>query len=198
MADNIHKIRRVLPEEKDRFVSTILQCFVDDHFFRAMYPNIELYETEMAKFVEFDACYAIKRGTAWVLGEFAGACLWIEPNAEFDDEKFYDLIRNGCHSDYLPTAMKVFDALEQFIPGEPHWYLSFMGIVPAMRDRGLGSKFLNHTLEFIDTGSQTAYLETFDERNVPFYQRLGFKPTAKRVIDDNMTIFIMKRPARQR
>ena len=153
------QIRRVTPQEKDRFIATVVHCFIDDHFFRAMYPSNDQYTSEMAKFIELDARTAIKQGTAWIIGEFLGVGYWIKPGTQFDDHEFYELVKTGCHSDYQSTALKL-------------------------------------TLEMIDACSQMAYLETFDVRNVPFYQRLGFEQFGMRVIDANLTVIIMNRPAR--
>jgi GNAT superfamily N-acetyltransferase len=190
------QIRRVTPQEKDRFIATVVHCFIDDHFFRAMYPSNDQYTSEMAKFIELDARTAIKQGTAWIIGDFLGVGYWIKPGTQFDDHEFYELVKTGCHSDYQSTALKLFEVLEEFIPIEPHWYLSFFGILQEHRDKGLGSLLLKHTLEMIDACSQMAYLETFDVRNVPFYQRLGFEQFGMRVIDANLTVIIMNRPAR--
>jgi GNAT superfamily N-acetyltransferase len=54
------------------------------------------------------------------------------------------------------------------------WYLSILGVHPRAQGHGLGGQLLAPTLaEARDAGAR-CYLETFSERNVAFYARLGF------------------------
>jgi GNAT superfamily N-acetyltransferase len=67
-----------------------------------------------------------------------------------------------------------FAALEHYHPGEPHWYLAFVGVDPAMQNRGIGQKLLAPMLQIADETSTLCYLETPFPRTHAFYERLGF------------------------
>ena len=56
------------------------------------------------------------------------------------------------------------------------WYLSIVGVAPSAQGRGIGARLLEPTLAEADDAGVDCYLETFDDRNPHFYQRLGFCP----------------------
>jgi GNAT superfamily N-acetyltransferase len=59
------------------------------------------------------------------------------------------------------------------------WYLSIVGFDPAAHGKGLGRKLLEPTIAEADRAGVTCYLETFSQRNLSFYQRLGFTTAAR-------------------
>ena len=54
------------------------------------------------------------------------------------------------------------------------WYLSIAGIDPAAQGRGLGASVLAPGLAAVDAAGAACFLETYNERSLPFYARLGF------------------------
>ena len=79
---------------------------------------------------------------------------------------------------------------------EPHWYLAFLGIEPSEQGKGLGSALLRPVLERCDSEGTPAYLETSNERNLPFYQRHGFEVVQQCGIPDGPHFWGMWRVAR--
>jgi GNAT superfamily N-acetyltransferase len=55
------------------------------------------------------------------------------------------------------------------------WYLSILGISPAMQGWGLGARLLAPTLAEADAAGVPCYLETFTPRSIAFYERMGFQ-----------------------
>jgi GNAT superfamily N-acetyltransferase len=62
--------------------------------------------------------------------------------------------------------------------GETAWYLSIVGVTPSAQGRGIGKRLIEPTLAEADDAGVECYLETFDQRNPAFYQRLGFAVVA--------------------
>ncbi len=66
-------------------------------------------------------------------------------------------------------------------PKEPCWYLAALGVDPNRQGQGIGSQQMRAMLAEIDGGAArgaargAAYLETGEEINVRFYERLGFE-----------------------
>lgn len=54
------------------------------------------------------------------------------------------------------------------------WYLSIAGIAPAAQGQGLGASVLAPGLAAVDAARAACFLETYNERSLPFYARLGF------------------------
>ena len=54
------------------------------------------------------------------------------------------------------------------------WYLSIAGIDPAGQGQGLGASVLAPGLAAVDAARAACFLETYNERSLPFYGRLGF------------------------
>ena len=99
-----------------------------------------------------------------------GASVWHPPGA-------YEATAQSSLAE-LPAALLTFgrrlgvagraDAvMRAHHPVEPHWYLQFVGVVPARVGRGTGTALLEHRLAKIDAAPAAAYLESSQERNLP-------------------------------
>ncbi|WP_300752345.1 GNAT family N-acetyltransferase [Janthinobacterium sp.] len=76
------------------------------------------------------------------------------------------------------------------------WYLSIAGVHPAVQGRGLGASVLAPGLAAVDHAGAVCFLETYNERSLPFYGRLGFE--AAGVYKEAVTgrdYWLMVRPA---
>jgi ribosomal protein S18 acetylase RimI-like enzyme len=60
-------------------------------------------------------------------------------------------------------------------PKLPHRYLYLVGVHPGRQGGGLGSALVRAGLEACDRDRVPAYLESSKERNVPLYERHGFR-----------------------
>jgi ribosomal protein S18 acetylase RimI-like enzyme len=67
------------------------------------------------------------------------------------------------------------EQMEKYHPEEPHWYLATLGVDVNRQGKGLGSILMKHALTRIDREGATAYLESSNPRNIPFYERHGFE-----------------------
>jgi ribosomal protein S18 acetylase RimI-like enzyme len=61
-------------------------------------------------------------------------------------------------------------------------YLSVLGVDPAMKGKGHGSRLLRAALESMSRGFQTCLLHTEQPGNVPFYLRHGFEVAAEALV----------------
>jgi len=68
----------------------------------------------------------------------------------------------------------------QTAPGK-HLYLQFLGVEPARQGQGMGSALIRAMLQRADAERIPCYLDTFQPRNVPLYQKHGFKITIEEV-----------------
>ncbi|TDD88027.1 GNAT family N-acetyltransferase [Actinomadura rubrisoli] len=77
----------------------------------------------------------------------------------------------------MPAALRALGEIERHHPPEPHWYLAVLGTDPAAQGNGLGGALLRSRLDRCDAEGVAAYLESSKERNVPYYERFGFRVT---------------------
>ncbi|MEM9593301.1 MAG: GNAT family N-acetyltransferase [Acidobacteriota bacterium] len=76
------------------------------------------------------------------------------------------------------------------------WYLSILGVAPALQGRGLGVRLVAPVLADADAAGVATYLETFTPRNRSFYRRLGYREVGR--FDEPTTgspYWLMVRPA---
>jgi ribosomal protein S18 acetylase RimI-like enzyme len=66
----------------------------------------------------------------------------------------------------------------EFSPSD-HWYLQTLGINPPYQGKGYGTILMRYMLEKVDENPLPVFLETSTERNVRFYERLGFNVMKK-------------------
>ena len=60
-------------------------------------------------------------------------------------------------------------------PETPHWHLGPVGVLRSCQGKGIGSALLGAFAARMDEARADAYLETDKDRNVSFYERVGFK-----------------------
>ena len=87
-------------------------------------------------------------------------------------------------------------AIKQRWPKEPHWYLAILSVSPESQGKGHGGALLRPGLERADAEGLPAYLETQRERNLGFYERHGFELVEKLMIDGELPVWLMYRPAK--
>jgi ribosomal protein S18 acetylase RimI-like enzyme len=77
----------------------------------------------------------------------------------------------------LPVVCGPLTGLLRQHPHAPHYYLFFLGVDPPCRGQGLGTALLRPVLERCDRAALPAYLENTNARNLPLYERHGFRVT---------------------
>ena len=74
----------------------------------------------------------------------------------------------------LSRASRAQRAMEEHHPAEPHYYIRWVGVRPALQGQGLGSALMRPVLERCDSDELPAYLEASSARSAALYERLGF------------------------
>lgn len=110
----------------------------------------------------------------------SSAALWAPPGTwETSFLQDASLARGLLHPHLLPRLPLLGLGLRRIQSRHPHspdhWYLSLLGTEPGEQGRGLGSAVLQPVLNTCDRDGVGAYLETFQEDNLAFYARHGFR-----------------------
>jgi ribosomal protein S18 acetylase RimI-like enzyme len=143
----------------------------------------------------------IAPGETWMRPDGLAAAAWIPPGVEDSSSFFIDQLRltpllmqlTGVSR--LSRGVALAGAMDDH-PSEPHFYLAFVGVAPNRQRRGMGTALLEETLARVDKAGAPAYLENSNPKNLPLYQRLGFRVIKEvRARPEAPPLFAMWRPA---
>ncbi len=80
-------------------------------------------------------------------------------------------------------------------PTGPHWWLAFLGVLPAHQHRGYGHLLLHHATTW--QAGHPAYLEATSRKLTDFYTRRGYQAAGPVALVGGPRLHPMCRPARQ-
>jgi ribosomal protein S18 acetylase RimI-like enzyme len=148
--------------------------------------------------LELDS-YIFDRGEVWVTeaqASLTGACValppggWQMPQAASmaDARRWLQVFKMQ-----LPAAAKTQLFMSEHHPGEPHWYIRYVGVAPDHQCQGFGTALLQPVLDRCDAEWLPAYLEASSERNALLYERLGFVHLGELRLPDGPPVWPMRR-----
>jgi GNAT superfamily N-acetyltransferase len=155
-------------------VRVLVAAFAEDPVLRWLLPgSTSSAERVFRPVVEQSASL----GELAVSPDGAAAAVWLPRGAEppvLDVEAIPD------HLARLRTFMTL---TEQRHPsGQAHLYLVFLGVRPDAQGRGLGGALLRERISRADVAGVPTYLEASSPRNLPIYERCGFRVTGEPII----------------
>ena len=113
----------------------------------------------------------------------------------------WKVFAKGLVTTWAPSAfgrwLKWLTAIGKKHPGEPHYYLEFIGIDTPFQGKGLGSQMLQRLVDRADEERMGCYLETVNPRDVPLYRRFGFQTTDEQEVIGVHTWFMWRPPSRK-
>lgn len=93
-------------------------------------------------------------------------------------KKVDHLNKTGKHLD------KQFKEWHHMYAPKHHWYIGQVGTSPKFQGKGVGRKLMTKINDAADDLQMSCYLETKGDRNVRFYESLGYKVVATRTLED--------------
>jgi len=190
------KIRPATWDDEQKIGALMALAFANDPFVRWLLPDPDIYIQNSYRHVGRSSGASFDAGTAYIIGDNAGASVWLPPN--------HKISRDHETANQKPADLPVFpDEFEKLIeksasycPKTPHWYLSFIVVDPARRGLGYGSSLMEHGLKICDRDGLPAYLESTNAANLSLYQRFGFKVLAEVSVGNSPARYPMLRPAK--
>ena len=161
-------------------------AFYDDPFFRFVIPNVTKRTRVLPWLFEKLLRYGQSYGCVYTTFEVDGVAMCLGPSHFAFNTT--GALRTGLF--LLPLKLTwqemrriiiLSDYTEQLhkrLVTEPHWYLYGVGVKPSRQGQEVGSALLRQVLVRADRDALTCYLDTTNEKNLPFYERLGFKVAA--------------------
>ena len=185
-------VRRATLADLDTMARTLAAAFDDDPIYnwvmrqdaRRAQAMHHFFTEEVREYL--DAPGATAAGgydatkQAWTTGTGDGVALWSAPPgghrlsiAELLRAAPVFLPDTGLAR--LPRLLWLLHATEAKYPRIPHWYLCVLGVGPSTQGTGVGSALVRTVLDEADRDRLPAYVESSKERNLPFYERHGFR-----------------------
>ena len=177
-------------------VDVITLGFSADPMARWSFPDPRTYLAQMPALVRAFGGKAFDEGSAYCVDGFSGAALWLPPGVEPDFESLDAVIDAHVPAHIKSDADGVFEQMGKFHPTEPHWYLPMIAVDPARQGQGHGSALLREALARCDRDGLLAYLESSNPRNIPLYERHGFKVLGVIQVGSSPTLTPMSRQPR--
>ena len=174
---------RLPPSARERAAQVLARAFFDYPVMAAHWPDRRRREKYLAWYLGCTVEYGLRYGEVYTTPDVAGVAIWLPPGrTRFTTWRY---IRAG----FAPAPLRMglrrsfgqarrFEDWTQKVHAEaapgPHWYLWSLAVDPLQQGRGLGSLLMQPGLRAADAQRLPCYLETHDERNLPFYRRHGF------------------------
>jgi ribosomal protein S18 acetylase RimI-like enzyme len=175
IAEQAENIERIETADQARAIAALTMAFANDPAVRWLFPEARQYLRHFPDFAWAFAGRAFDPGTVDSLEGHSAAALWLPPNVGPDEAAVGEVLQAGVSEARLPEVFALLEQMGAFHPTEPHWYLPMIGVDPSEQGRGCGSALLRRGLARCDVAGLPAYLESTSLRNVPLYERFGFK-----------------------
>ena len=172
-------------------VEALIDALFDDPFYQSITIDFAADPTRrrsaLGHYLAYSMDEAARTGVCLVAREPAsGAAIWSLPASlavqaqESAAKSRYlgTILGPQGHRNYHRIIEFMAPVAERLVAAET-WYLSIVGIAPSAQGRGAGATLLEPTLAQAHDVRAACFLETFTPRNLPFYERLGFRAVAR-------------------
>lgn len=141
----------------------------------------------------FEVCYRF--GDVFLSDDKNGCALIVLPDKKKTNLKSIlldiKLITSCIGISNVNKAMARESKIKKLHPKELMYYLWFIGVDPNKQNKGIGSSLLNEIIKEGTSKKRNIYLETSTVRNIPWYEKFGFKLYNK--LDLGYQLFFLKR-----
>lgn len=166
-------------------VALMARAFHDDPFFTFTIPDTLRRGGILTWLFEKLILYGILYGKVYTTSTIEGVAIWLGPN--YPALTLQGILRTGLF--WLPLKLNwheftrstrlanYADQLHKKTVKGRHWYLYELGVDPSRQGQGVGRALLQPVLEQAYHEGLVCYLDTFNEKNIQFYERNGFAIT---------------------
>jgi len=195
-----NEVHHAVRADLDSLEATLADAFHDDPMMAWIYPETETRPAHSQAFMRAGLEMGFPHGHVYSATPDAGAAVWAPPDVDlFDDAAITNMFtllgeQIGARAEEVGNGLLEVSAHHPH--DVPHFYLFILGTKRSQQGKGLGSSLMREVLDRCDRQGLAAYLESSNPRNVPFYERHGFKVTAEVALSPECTIRPMWRDAR--
>ncbi len=182
------------PAELTRLSHVLAAAFATDPVSDWLFDGDQ--DTRHPQFFHAFLHHAFQTGRVEQTLDGTGVAVWFDntrPSDPIVELAFGDRVRDTVGH---PGRWHALDtALRAAHPAGPHWWLVFLGVLPAHQHRGYGHLLLHHATTW--QAGHPAYLEATSRRLAGFYRRRGYHPSGRLItVEGGPRLHPMTRPAR--
>ncbi len=178
-----HNPIRLQANQLSQASEVMAQAFQNDPMLQYLVPDDTKRVRLLPSFFGTVVRYCLRYGEVYTTETLDGVACWLPPGNT--TPTIGRMLRIGIHVSPLQfgwigirrfmTLATYTDAVhKRFAPGK-HWYLWALGVNPPRQGQGIGGMLMQPVLARADVASLPCYLETENEKNVPFYQKHSFQ-----------------------
>ena len=161
--------------EEEQILAALTLAFSGDPGVRWYFPTPPEYERYFPDFSRAYGGKAIEQETAYYVGEYAGAALWLPPGVRPEYDDIGAVMQNALPEEKFTLLGEFIERVDACQPSEPFWELTVLGVEPLYQCNGYGTHLMEPVLEACDREGTPAFLISSNVRNLSFYLRHGFE-----------------------
>lgn len=164
-----------------KYAEALYHALIEDAFYIAMERSSS--KEAMLRYYDYSMLEAQKYGElVFPESHDYGTSIWSKPIDKAHEEEKQrskkEFLKTHMGQESLDTYNSIVNFMSEkssSIVKENFWYLSIIGILPKYQGQGYGVELVEKILEKTDSIEAPTFLETFTQRNISFYKRLGYK-----------------------
>lgn len=182
--------------DRGRMISILSKSFDDNPSVNDAVKSDSHRVKRIHSLMEYSVEMGTRKNGLWLNDEKNATAVLYDPVSNKD--KFGDylnqvkLVHRSIGWSRLFYMLKKDSAIASHRPKESYLYLFLLGVDPAFQGKGFGGKMMEEIISFAETEKKAIYLETSVDRNVIFYQRLGFDVFFEREIRNDYRMRFMR------
>ena len=167
-------------KDKKLVVSILTGSFLDNRSVNYLIPNDTRRINRIRALMEYSFNVCAEAGKVLISDDNKAVALVSFPEMKKTTLKGIlweaALVLKGIGIGNISKAMSREKAISANYPDqEPIYYLWFLGVEKESQGEGIGTRFISEIIDDANMLKRPIYLETSTERNLPFYERVGFE-----------------------
>jgi ribosomal protein S18 acetylase RimI-like enzyme len=172
-------VRKATQADLPEVINTLGRAFDDDPLINWMVAQDANRQRRVRDAMDLSQRMVFRHGECYTTDGYYGAALWAPPGkwhlGVLAQLRLTPSLIRVTGWKRLAAVSAGVSAIERKHPHDDHYYLFVLGTDTVHQGKGVGSQVLRPVLERCDREHMPAYLESSKEKNVPFYERNGFK-----------------------
>ncbi len=196
-------IIQIVPAQVKTAAQVLSDAFTEDPLMLWMFNGKKNYSQQAKLMFELWLNWAVHYGLAIATSHFEAVAVRKKPGHHHFS--FFTLLRSGLWKSFLIMGKENFarlmilgDAMEKEqrinMNNDLFWHCWILGTEPKFRGKGFANQLINYTNQLAHDTKFPCYLETFNQKNVPFFESKGFKLLSTVNLEHSkLTMYSMKK-----